>query len=154
MNDLKNAIFTTFERTELLTFLDQFDQIIYKSGIDVKSYIKEKVSEKYQSVVNVYLLTESVDSSDTFAKVKELRDQLIGMKAITITLPFQPDEKKTQNICQIARTITKMPVIIEILVDKSLMGGAIIEGDGRIGEYSFRQYFDKKLNHERRQDGF
>jgi hypothetical protein len=160
MNSIKDVIATAFERDLLTQFLDQFDQIIFNSQFIVKNFIAEKLSndnfiaEKLQSPMAEFVcsyLTQSGEGSDAlFVQSKRLRQEVAGLPVITLTVPFRVDQQIASGITAKAREVTGLPVLVELKIDKSLIGGAVVEGNGRVGEYSFRRYFEKR---KEKQDG-
>jgi F0F1-type ATP synthase delta subunit len=150
MNSIKDVIATTFERDSLTQFLDQFDQIIFNSQFIVKNFIAEKLQSPLAEFVCSYL-TQSGEGSDAlFAQSKRLRQEVAGLPVITLTVPFRVDQQIASGITAKAREVTGLPVLVELKIDKSLIGGAVVEGNGRVGEYSFRRYFEKR---KEKQDG-
>ncbi len=150
MNSIKDVIATTFERDSLTQFLDQFDQIIFNSQFIVKNFIAEKLQSPLAEFVCSYL-TQSGEGSDAlFVQSKRLRQEVAGLPVITLTVPFQVDQQIASGITAKAREVTGLPVLVELKIDKSLIGGAVVEGNGRVGEYSFRRYFEKR---KEKQDG-
>ena len=150
MNSIKDVIATAFERDLLTQFLDQFDQIIFNSQFIVKNFIAEKLQSPLAEFVCSYL-TQSGEGSDAlFVQSKRLRQEVAGLPVITLTVPFQVDQQIASGITAKAREVTGLPVLVELKIDKSLIGGAVVEGNGRVGEYSFRRYFEKR---KEKQDG-
>jgi len=150
MNSIKDVIATTFERDSLTQFLDQFDQIIFNSQFIVKNFIAEKLQSPMAEFVCSYL-TQNGESPDAlFAQSKRLRQEVAGLPVITLTVPFRVDQQIASGITAKAREVTGLPVLVELKIDKSLIGGAVVEGNGRVGEYSFRRYFEKR---KEKQDG-
>jgi len=150
MNSIKDVIATAFERDLLTQFLDQFDQIIFNSQFIVKNFIAEKLQSPMAEFVCSYL-TQNGESPDAlFAQSKRLRQEVAGLPVITLTVPFRVDQQIASGITAKAREVTGLPVLVELKIDKSLIGGAVVEGNGRVGEYSFRRYFEKR---KEKQDG-
>jgi F0F1-type ATP synthase delta subunit len=150
MNSIKDVIATAFERDLLTQFLDQFDQIIFNSQFIVKNFIAEKLQSPLAEFVCSYL-TQSGEGSDAlFVQSKRLRQEVAGLPVITLTVPFRVDQQIASGITAKAREVTGLPVLVELKIDKSLIGGAVVEGNGRVGEYSFRRYFEKR---KEKQDG-
>ncbi len=145
MNDIKELITTGFERDNVVNFLDQFDQIIFNSAIDVKSYIAQHVPPYLQLFLATFLTQTGLSSDNLFAQSKVLRAQVNSIPTITLTTPFVPDFEMARRIGTFARKTTGMPVLIDFNLDLTILGGAVVEGNGKVAEHSFRQYFEEKL---------
>lgn len=143
MNSINQVVLTIFERDKVINFLDQLDQIIYKSGTDVKNQISENFTGELQTTIAQVLLQAGIDPENLARQSRLLKEEIEALPVITLTTPIVVDEEKALALTLKAREITGKPVILNFNKDTSLIGGAIVEGSGRIGEYSFRRYFQK-----------
>ncbi len=144
MKDIKELILTVFELNKVLTFLDQFDQIIYKPEIDVKNFISQYFTGEEFDAISQRLLGGGLNVDTLFSQSKMLSEELRGLPVVTLTLPMVVEQQMATSICLKARQITGTPVVIDLKHDASIIGGAVVEGNGRVGEYSFRRYFSQK----------
>ncbi len=143
MKSIKDMILTIFERERVLNFLDQFDQIIYKPEISVKNYISENFTGEELETISSSLLSLGESPEALASQSKSLRQEIEGLPVLVLTVPMSIDQNLASRICQKARSTTGVPVIIDLKSDPALIGGAVVEGNGRVGEYSFRRYFSK-----------
>lgn len=158
MITVKDVIYTIFERENLLKFLDQFDQIVFNSSIDVKSFIEENFPDIFD-VSRKKIILEAIHNGEgnpdqLFSQSKAVREELKDMPVVTLTLPFRPDQNYSTEIAKRVREVAGTPVVVEILTDVTILGGAVIENSGKVGEYSFRHYFDKLLKRKEEFHGF
>ncbi len=144
MKRIKDIISTTFERDYVLQFLDQFDQIIFNASINPKNFIFENLPAPMVEFIASFLTQNGKSPEALLDQSKNLRKEIAGLPVIVLTVPFVVDQQITTAVIAKAREITGTPVLIEFKVDKTLIGGAVVEGDGRVGEYSFRRYFEKR----------
>jgi hypothetical protein len=142
MSDIKELIFSTFERDKMIAFLDQFDQIIFNTNSDVKSFINNSVDEAKREFIMSRLNRAEGGTEYLFSLSKTLRQELEGLPVITLTVPMEVDQQFASHITELTRSITGTQVLVDIKKDLSLIGGAIVEGVGRVCEYSFRRYFE------------
>lgn len=153
MNTIKEYIYTTFEREELLVFLDRFDQIIFDSNNDPATFVEQNLEDKYKNAVLIYLSQGVGSPNDLYEKSKILRQELLGIDVIVLTVPISLTIEQKLNIAKHARSICAGSILVDFVVDQSIVGGAMVESNGRIGEYSFRRYFEKRQIILREQNG-
>lgn len=138
MNSINKTINTVFERERVLKFLDQFDQIIFDSGIDVKSWSQENAP--------IELPLDTLDPEELFSKSKLLRKEIMSLAIIGISVVEELDESFVKKITTWINENTDKKVLLDIRYDKALIGGAVVESGGYISENSFRGYFERRSN--------
>jgi F0F1-type ATP synthase delta subunit len=155
MNTINVPITTVFERNSMLTFLDQFDQIIFNAQIDVKSWVNENAPAGIKVVILNYFTDEILASSpeELFGKSKELRAHINGLDTIGISVPREIDKEFSEKLVALVKNTTQRSMLLDIKIDKALIAGAIIESNGFVMENSIRSFFDKRLL-GRRDHGF
>lgn len=150
MNKVIMLVSTVVERENLLNFLDQFDQRIFNESISPDDLLQSGAPEKFRESLKEYFSNE-IESGQVealFAKCKELRSQLKNISKITLTIACDPTDETVQSVRQFFQDTDK-PVLIEFLKDLLIVGGAVIESNGRIFEQSFRVYFEKRREERR-----
>lgn len=146
MNELTARIFTPQDRDIVLDFLDEMERGVHNVHVDMQQLVFQKapvglgqyLSEQFGNILA---------GSDTIAvreKIKSLKSELTGLPtvAITIARPYERDsfEALAQRLLE---TIGKK-VLIELVVDPTVIGGAIIEGNGRVTNATVKEYFVQK----------
>ena len=135
MEQVNININTVFERDSVVKFLDQFDQIIFDSKIDVKSWVEKNAPIEFS--------VESVDPEELFTKSKALRKDMMSLSTIGISVSMELDDSFIDKMSSWIFENTGKKVLLDIRNDKDLLGGAIVESGGYIFEHSFRSYFEK-----------
>lgn len=155
MNTIKLPISTVFERDSLLTFLDQFDQIIFNITIDVKSWVKENTHADIKVAVEEYFDENILSTSpeELFGKSKSLRKVILSLDTLVITVPVELEKEfRLKLVAWVTKTLNRS-IILDIHIDPSLIAGATIESSGFILDHTIRSFFEKRLS-ERRHHGF
>ncbi len=136
----------TNDRDNLLDFLDTLEHAMHNMTIDLDQFLREKAPHALSSAIRAYL-GEALFSRDTEAvrqKIKELKKEINLIPSVTITIAVAYDRNSLSDIFGKIRSIIGKQALIDIKVDPGIIGGAIVEGNGRITKSTVRQYFEAK----------
>ena len=93
------------------------------------------ILDSIKTKADLDILLEQIDI-DRLKKGRQELDKLkqaaLAMPVVRLTLAFEPN--KDWIVKAVGRA-----VILDIRVDKSILGGAIIENQGKYGDYSLRK---------------
>lgn len=146
MKEIIEAITTKEERDDLVNFLDQFDRLVFDARIDARRYISDLAPMKFRQLLEAYFYSEggSIDPESLFQKGKSLRREVPELEKIVLYSPIALSEQFITSISEWYRTTAGKPVVIEVIQEEELVGGARVELNGYIVEYSLRDYFNKR----------
>ncbi len=151
MTDIKEELLTTDDRSLILDFLDSFEKLIFDPSANASELIEGLSSINIREFLKEKLI--GLDSNIQVTECKRIREELLSMLVVTVTAPVDLGSEQKTGIARRVRSITGKQVLTEFKKDPDLIGGALIEGDGRIGEYSFRRYFEKRIEERSRANG-
>ena len=80
-------------------------------------------------------LAEKSDSEERF--YTKLKEEILSLPTIRLTLAFQPNEKQITEISLVAKNTIHEKVVLDFHIDSFLIAGALVEYNG--------QYFDGSL---------
>ncbi|MDO8335484.1 MAG: F0F1 ATP synthase subunit delta [Candidatus Saccharibacteria bacterium] len=145
MNEILKRVTTVNERDELTEFLNLLEQKIFNANISIAEFIDDNAPVRFKVAIKEFLLAESAQGQEEkiFSKSKELKNGLVVIPTITLTIANDPTDETVEIVRQYLESTGK-PVLVEFTKDKSLIGGAVIENSGRVFEYSLRDYFEKR----------
>lgn len=145
MNEILKQISTVSERDELIEFLNLLEQKIFNTNISLAEFIDDNAPVRLKVAIKEFLLAESTQGQEEkiFSKSKEIENGLVVIPTITLTIANDPTDETVEIVRQYLKSTGK-PVLVEFIKDKSLIGGAVIENNGRVFEYSLRNYFEKR----------
>ena len=63
---------------------------------------------------------------------------------VTITIAVAYDRNSLSDLFGKIRSLIGQQALIDIKVDPTIIGGAIVEGNGRLTKSTVKQYFDAK----------
>lgn len=146
MNDIVSLIMMPTDRDNLLDFLDTLEHAMHNMTIDLDQFLREKAPHALSSAIRAYV-GEALFSRDTEVvrqKIKELKREINLIPVVTITIAVAYDRNSLSGIFGKIRSIIGKQALIDIKVDPRIIGGAIVEGNGRITKSTVRQYFEAK----------
>lgn len=146
MKEIIEAITTKDERDALVNFLDQFDRLVFDARIDARRYISDSAPTKFRQLLESYFYVGGSpnDPESLFQKGKSLRREVPELEKIVLYSPVPLSEQFITSISEWYRTTAGKPVVIEVIQEEELIGGARVELNGYIVEYSIRDYFEKR----------
>ncbi len=103
---------------------------------------KEKIDSQREA-----LYKDGVGVGTARQREKSLSSQeksLSDLKEVRIKIAFEPSESFTQEIVREIKKRFGEGYVLDLSVQNSLLGGAVIEADGKHWDYSLRKIFEEK----------
>lgn len=145
MNNILNCILSPADREQLFDFLDEVERKTHNLHEDAVGFAATAPLGSAPFIQEI--MGEAVAARDTVAvreKIKSLIEELKSVPTMRLTLANNYDRQNyallvSKILAQIGRK-----VLIELAVDPKVIGGAIIEGNGRITDATIKEYFAQK----------
>lgn len=139
-SDIINALVRT--RTEanlLLAEVETLERALYKIGEgDFDSTLKAAVRAK-----TAYALSQAIGQGDGVTLLKSLKEKINALVYLGLTIAFEPNLEIISRLHNWAKQNLGEGVALDLKIDKSILGGAIIEYKGKIGTFSLVNQVDK-----------
>lgn len=144
MNTIIDYFITVEERDTVMNFLDKLDEVVFDTGIKVDEFIHNNAESRWEALLLQYFTQEAQQDRQLLKnKIISLQNELNNLKVITITVVSAPKSETIINNHNYIKSFRTEPFLLEYKVNPKLIGGAVIEANGRVSEFSFRRYFDK-----------
>lgn len=138
-------------RWDVKTYLDHLD-MLESHLFNIKVDILEKMGEYFPHDKKEKLLEAAKDSSvdvkdpqEFQGFIKDLRKEIEALPIVILRIAYEPTEKSLKILSGwFVRTYGKK-VLFDLIIDRSLVGGAVIEFNGRVKDYSLKTYLKKYL---------
>lgn len=144
MKSIVEAVATINEREFMINFLDQLSEKMYSSSFDVKSAMDDVPQRALGIVSEIFTSAFSKGRETLVREIEKARDDLENLPIVTLTTTIEPTEDFVWKIKNWFLENNGQNVLVDFKIDKSLIGGAIIESGGYRTEYSFRKYFAQR----------
>ncbi len=133
---------TLEEVNELALELDLLLTSIYESGErGFDSVLKHKV----RSWVALNIATEVAGSKlSKEAYLKQLKATLEQLAKVDMTIAFEPTDAFIDEILHFLRGVLGESVVIDLKVDKSLLGGVLVSYKGKYKDFSLLKVFNNE----------
>lgn len=143
---MKTSLLTLVKtKKEAVMFASQLEETIQslftvkeRPGVLIAKHFsfdkKEKLMEMMQQEGTTLANSESIQ-----AFLKTLVDTLAQIPRVTVTLAIDPKEETIAHISQWITTNCKKDVLLDIVVDRNLIGGASFVYNGIFKDYSIKK---------------
>jgi F0F1-type ATP synthase delta subunit len=137
-SELLNNIFTVDDAVNLLTEVLVLKKSLY--GNDANSWddaLNNLVRKSTAVIVNAEIskFKNEISKIDYLLTVER---QLMGLKSVKLILACEPSIKLVETIALWLKANVGRSVVLDITLDKKLIGGAIVEYDGKYGDFSLK----------------
>jgi F0F1-type ATP synthase delta subunit len=137
-----------FEKEDLISILEkisQLEQLVFKSD-GFLSEKSERLGDKnlYQFFLNLEEKKEiSIDRKKQFDFLEKLKNWLKELPVLKLEIAFLPSEKTIEKISQWLKERVGKKIILDIYFNPKIVGGAILEYEGKFANFSLAKEIDK-----------
>ena len=153
MNDYSlSSIKTLEERKRLYSEISLVLDVLFRQQADLEKILDTKVSPQLRTYILGLLQGKPLDEAlrEKIAKnLAEIKNKAEGLQAITLTLAFEAQQSTIDKISAFARQLLAENIIIEINVEPSILGGAIIVFKGLYRDYSLKAKLEEVFKTKR-----
>jgi len=139
-SDILSLIKTT---TESADFLQEIDMLT--SGLYKKAGVASEVDPSQRMRPDFALILKKVPQSNWHSFLSGLRQAISQMRVLRLTLAMVPTTAVLQHTTTWVKTNVGVDVVVEIQVDPSLIGGAVVNFAGKFRDLSLKPSFEKEL---------
>lgn len=147
-DDIFASISTPEDAKNVISDLETLSAALFTSK-------KEKVSEKIENILSFELSEgikrnakeNNIDLEDKEKCRQFIEDSILRLRRlpiITLYLAFSPTEQYLKKIAALLYGYCGQKALLEIVVEKILLGGAVIAWKGVYKDYSLRKTIDEK----------
>jgi F0F1-type ATP synthase delta subunit len=118
----------------------------------LKSPVSKKIDTlvpySYRSALEVFFEKNKIDMTKRLMlkqALTELQTKIQSMPIMTIRIAFEPNGKQIKALCNQMGILTDVQILLNPVFDPTVIGGAIIENQGKIGDYSYSKRINEKL---------
>ena len=158
MNEYTELVASISTKSDLSHFLSRLEETqrgLFRTGTDVDAFLAEQFSLPVTAAIIAYAQAEKANLQDP-ASATQFFTSLVGslrqLPLVTLRLAYIPTRKQLQDFSRWFVDSTGEHVIFDIVLEEKLLGGAVIEYSGRIGNYSLSkklEAFDKQITNDK-----
>lgn len=134
-------IFTTEDLYSFYKEIDQFNTLLFQAGTEISSAFDEAFNSQRKASVLNYFKINQIDihnPSHVQHAMQELKRIGPTFPVVTLKLGYDPTRKHLETFSAWFFTHFETKVILEILVERNLLGGAYITFNGLFKDHSLK----------------
>src|SRR3989338_4502999 len=138
LNDILSQFHTKAEADHFLTQMDFLSESLFSNKTDLKEKMDELFSSEIVLSLNNAWKQAGLDSKNIIELQRfldEIKHSIKHTKIMNITIAFRPKQQTIQRIYDWIAVRFKRPILLNIKVEKQIIGGAIIEFQCKYFEY-------------------
>lgn len=129
-----------------LEYIRQIEMILYNVHLNIQdqmaTILPHDVKERYLNAIHTSGL-DIRDSKGVQLFLADLKNKLKAMPVMGLVLSYLPNEKDLRSYASFLFTNLERQVVFDVRLDSSLIGGCLIEFNGRIADYSISKTLDE-----------
>lgn len=133
-SEITNLVTTKDDLKQMLDQLDFLDAALYVTKVDAFDIcLANKVSKSFSS-----LISKLITQEDKALVLKKIRENLGQIKTVELTLSMDPSQKLIDKITDLLSSSLTQKAAIDIKIDPSIIGGAIVIFNGKYYDGSLK----------------
>ncbi len=147
-SEILSRVRTKIEVEKLKEEIDLIiDHLFSKDSVAFESFLKSNIRPW---VVEI-LTKEWADAGDKIEYLRKLKEKLESLKYLTLILAFEPTELSIDKFFNFVRKNIGEGVVLDIAVDREILGGAKIIWQGQYRDFSLKKVFEREVE-ERKEE--
>ena len=129
-------LYTTEDLEKLKKELYLLEQSLFQTKSDA---FQTTLKTEVRASVAFWIEKELTSKKDAHTLISELQSQLKNIDVIELTLAFEPTLSAIERIYTYVKTILSDDFVLDIVFDRSVLGGALIVNKGQYRDYSVKK---------------
>lgn len=135
--------------------LEKCEHGLFRSQGDIDKFVSEQFPERVASAIEEYARVKGANLSDPVSATdffKELRKSLSNLSVVVLRIAFEPTKAQIARLSELL-VDDGQSVIFELKYDPDVIGGAVVEYKGKIGDYSLSKKLKTFFEASKMQNG-
>lgn len=145
-SDILTLVRTKDEANEFQKQLDNLLSFLF-TDVSFDTLLRKHISYEKQEKLLTIFSNNHIDTRQPAAIqncLQEIKKIIAQIPVLTLTIAFAPKQQLLEILATWFLVHAKKPVLLHIIVDKNLIGGAIIEYKGLLKDYSLKKILQEK----------
>lgn len=143
--NLSKLIKTKYDIDILTKELSILEGSLYKHGDDgFDSVLKSSVRNWVAEIIKV-----ETENKDKEQYLKTLKKEILTLPEVKLIIAFEPPITFISKVYDLIQNSMKEKIVLDIIFDRQVIGGAIIIYRGKYIDFSFRRVFNSELDKTR-----
>lgn len=145
-NDILSNIKTVDQANQLASEIDMLLDALFKTEDKAFEKALNSISDVHSQMLREALLKNNINSNN-LSMTKEyldgLKEEIKKLKGIKLSLAFEPSHDSIDNLFAWVIQNLGSAIVLDIAVDKRILGGTIIEFEGKYKNLSLRKTLEE-----------
>ena len=144
--DILQLVRTKDEANEFQKQLDNLLNVLF-TNVPFEVLLREHISYEKQEKLLTLFSKEHVNTKqlpDVQTCLQEIKKIIVQTPVLRLAIAFAPKQNLLEIIATWFLVNTKRPVLLDVIVNKNLIGGAVIEYKGLFKDYSLKRILEEK----------
>ena|SRR5579871_3601017 len=137
---------TKTEANDFVNTLAFLSQQVYQVNFNIEKLLTERIGTRKKDLF-MTLLRNSLISLESPSGLQgfmdTLRERILSLPVISITIAFEPQEQTIQQLTEWFATQKNMQVLFDLHVDPGILGGATFSFNGKFADFSIKPTFQQ-----------
>lgn len=147
--DLQNLVKTKDDIAVLNSEINLILSALFTSHKKIEKVLTKEIRLTTYAALKKDFLDKEVSPSKIKELLNELSERLKKLKVLELTLAFEPTQEEIFNIYNWVKENLGDDVILDIKLDKSILGGAIIVFEGLYKDYTVKKQLEEVFEKKR-----
>lgn len=147
-SELTDILLTKSEADHLKELVDNLSEALFSNKIKIEQKIDEIFPNHFKTILLKFIAKNNVNLEDTIGIqrfLRTLKEYLQDVVTVNLTLAFSPKIQTVRRVYTWFSFQLKQPLLLDITVDKTIIGGAIIDYSGVHFEYTIHKVLEQQL---------
>ncbi len=142
-----NTLRTTLELQVMFDAIEDLKTALFRQNVtDIQQLLQSAIPEKvYEYLNNNYDLSTIMTKEALDQTLTELKTQLEKLRPVHVTIAIDPTDELIEEIFQAVSENWGDGYILNITIDRDIIGGSIIIIDGHYYDFSLEEKIDQYL---------
>lgn len=146
--DLSGFFTTKTQASDFSTRLAGIAALMYDTRFDLEKILLEQLGIQKKDKFLTLLRHNNIPLDSNFAIkafVEQIQERIATMPLLTLTIAFEPTERTLRAIAEWFLVNTNKQVLLDVRLDKNIIGGAVVSVNGKFFDFSVRPQFENVL---------
>jgi F0F1-type ATP synthase delta subunit len=146
--DLSGFFTTRTQASDFSTRLAGLAALMYDTHFDLEKILLEQLGIQKKDKFITLLRHNNIPLDSNFAIkafIERIKEKISTMPVMTLTIAFEPKEVTLKAFAEWFLINTNKQVLLDVRLDKEIIGGAIISVNGKFFDFSVRPQFNSVL---------
>lgn len=143
MDEIVTSIRTTQDRDKLVDDIAEFEKAQFVDE-SKRQMIYDSIDRKNLDILN------SINLVDDPEILKKLREKILGLEVVIISISFEPSERTIESVASWVRDNFGPDTVVQFDIDKEIGAGAVVSYKGKYAAFTVEDRLEEYIKQNKR----